>query len=510
MENMRVMRLQPTMRMIWEEMTDAGFDCILDGQIQERNYRCVRPYSPTAPLQRDVIYILDREAVSAFPTDVYAFVCDCPVSGGAEHISCQEGQLRAVLETLLDLFSRLQQMEMELDDLVFRGTSLDALCEVGAKMLGNPICIHDDWFVMIARSSRLPEVLPPDTILSSSREFVPHLIVDDFKFDSDYRETYTYKTTQLWSASPDAPPCLYVNLWAGSVYCGRLLVVKMHRDFRELDYLIAQVLTQRVMTVLRRTLPGEDRPLRSMDDVVYELLTQGHSESQDVNRLTEMLGWNKQDELLCIRIKSQQPDVTVTMEHLLHSDLFRAFPGSYILLTEHQQCVIMNVTGEPVDYPELRHRLAPMCRDYCLYAGISSPVRGLRELHLAYHQADVALNRAFRLQNDRWIIPFSDCGLDYLLNHMEAPLLLNHLVSPELKKLISHDREKGTQYFDTLRTYLIQERDIPRTSEALIIHRTTLLYRLKKIRSLTGLELEDANVRLYLLLSLRILEKEMQ
>ena len=73
---------------------------------------------------------------------------------------------------------------------------------------------------------------------------------------------------------------------------------------------------------------------------------------------------------------------------------------------------------------------------------------------------------------------------------------------------MDYDREKGTPYFETLREYLLQERDIPRTSEALIIHRTTLLYRLKKIQSLIQVNLEDPWQRLQLMLSLWILDND--
>lgn len=56
--------------------------------------------------------------------------------------------------------------------------------------------------------------------------------------------------------------------------------------------------------------------------------------------------------------------------------------------------------------------------------------------------------------------------------------------------------------------YLLCERDIPKTSQALIIHRTTLLYRLKKMESLVSLNLEDPDQRLYLQLSLWILDRQ--
>ena len=48
----------------------------------------------------------------------------------------------------------------------------------------------------------------------------------------------------------------------------------------------------------------------------------------------------------------------------------------------------------------------------------------------------------------------------------------------------------------------------PRTYEALIIHRTALLYRLKKIQSLIHINPDGPWQRLYLTLSLWILEKE--
>ena len=48
---------------------------------------------------------------------------------------------------------------------------------------------------------------------------------------------------------------------------------------------------------------------------------------------------------------------------------------------------------------------------------------------------------------------------------------------------------------------------IPKTAQDLIIHRTTLLYRLKKLMPLLGVDLDDPWKRLYLMLSLFIMER---
>jgi len=198
------------------------------------------------------------------------------------------------------------------------------------------------------------------------------------------------------------------------------------------------------------------------------------------------------------------------MEHVLHSDLFRIFPEGYILFAGHEQCVILNLTRCQVSGAFVRHRLAPLCRDYCLYAGISSPVSDIRELNLAYYQAYVALEKAFRLHSEKWIIAFSECAMEHMLEKLDSPLPARSLISPELLAMMEHDRQKGTQYFETFREYLLNERDIPKTSEKLIIHRTTLLYRLKKIQSVMNVNLEDPWVRLYLMTSLWILDQQKQ
>ena len=132
---------------------------------------------------------------------------------------------------------------------------------------------------------------------------------------------------------------------------------------------------------------------------------------------------------------------------------------------------------------------------------------GVDELRYAFRQTAIALEQAFFLRNERWVIPFSTIVLDYALRKLPGDLPPGYMVAPELLELLDYDRKKGTEYFGTLRTWLLCERDIPRTSEALIIHRTTLLYRLKKIQAQTGLNLDDPDERLYLLLSLKMLSQ---
>ena len=508
MEERELKHLYPTLDMLAEELNQAGFTCRVAREAGARRFRGARQFSAEGQIAPDVICVVGPEDAAAFRGSDLACVSAIPVQGKGGCILCMNRTPQALLDALLDIFERCREMEARIDELVYRNAEPRQLCQLGAELLENPLCIHDDWFVMVARSSELSEVMPPDYVRSSSKEFIPRAIVEDFKNDGDYLETYVHRDARLWDAAPQGLRCLYANLWEGSVYRGRLLVVQHRRGFRKLDYTLAELLAQRALMLLDRRRTGQDRAYRSMDDVVLDLLNGRSPQPQEEGQLMAMLGWKRDERLLCMRLESQMQSEAGVVDHALHSDLFQVFPQGYILFSGHQQCVLLNLDRQALTLPMLRHRLSPLCRDYCLYAGISSPVRGTGELPIAYLQSRVALEKAFQLGGERWAIPFSDCALEYMLGRTREAMPLRHLVAPEMRILIEHDHQKGTQYYQTLRAYLLNEREITRTAEALIIHRTTLLYRLRKMQSVASIDLDDPKRRLDLLISLWILDSQ--
>lgn len=505
METMRPTPLYPTLPMLAESLTQAGWDCAMSLSDPQQSYRGIRLYHRQQKLQKDVLYLL-RPTETDFPFDCYSYLCSAPLPGTANHIICPSHPDEVIMDQILEVFSQFRDWEEAMELLLYRSASLQELCELGAKFLENPVCIHDDWFVMTAMTADFAQILEPEYLMSSAKGFIPRSVVEAFLYDSDYLETYAHHGAKIWQA-PRQADSLYVNLWDGSVYKGRLLVARKNRDFLQRDFLVAEALTQRAVMLLRRKQPGNEDIHQNMDDILFSLLQGKQTEPAALSYLTEMLHWQKTDRLVCLRLKPQET-ITAIKNQLLHSDLFQHFPGSYILMSAQEQCVIINLNPHNITPEQIRHRLSSLCRDYCLYAGISFPATGLSELSAAYFQAGAAIERLFRLHGDMQILSFQECVLELLSRTPPAPLMPHHLISPELTALIDYDRENGTPYFETFREYLLQERDIPRTSQTLIIHRTTLLYRLQKIRSLIHVDLEDPWQRLYLTLSLWILEQK--
>lgn len=507
MDRTALIRYLPTMEIISEELTLAGWQYTTSIPNKQFSYRSVRLFTGQKELHPDILYALRPDEMN-FPTDRYSYICVTPTEGSANHICCQDQSPEAVLDLLLELFYRCQNQESLIDQLCFSGGTLQDLCDLGAELFENPVFIHDDWFILLGISAHAADIMVPEYVMTSSKGFVPGNILEDFKYDSDYQETFIYPDAQLWYSPDSATNSLYVNLFDNTVYRGRFLVVQQNRDFRQSDYVLAEVFAQRAVFILQRKLSDTTQPYQSMDDLVLNLLKGTLTDPSELSHLTTMLKWNRSDSFLCIRLKSQLENENPVMDHIVHSNLFRLFPNSYILFANYEQNLILNLSKNDILPSQVPHILAPFCRDYCVYAGYSSPMKGMSELHQAYLQAGIALDAAFQLRSERWIIPFSECTLDYICSNLNSALSLEHLIAPELYTLLEYDQQNGTAYFETFRTWLLCERSIPKTSEKLFIHRTTLLYRLEKIESLFGIKTDDPWNRLYLMLSLWILENK--
>jgi hypothetical protein len=78
-------------------------------------------------------------------------------------------------------------------------------------------------------------------------------------------------------------------------------------------------------------------------------------------------------------------------------------------------------------------------------------------------------------------------------------------LSGELKCLIDHDQDHGTEYVATLRAFLDGLGDPARAAPLLHVHVNTVRYRMRRIVEMTGLDLLDPDTRLAVELELRTL-----
>ena len=76
----------------------------------------------------------------------------------------------------------------------------------------------------------------------------------------------------------------------------------------------------------------------------------------------------------------------------------------------------------------------------------------------------------------------------------------------EVSVLEAYDKETGSELLKTLDRFLLYVDDPVTAANSLNIHRNTLLYRINKIKKLTGLDLKNGNQRLRIQFYLKLAE----
>ena len=94
---------------------------------------------------------------------------------------------------------------------------------------------------------------------------------------------------------------------------------------------------------------------------------------------------------------------------------------------------------------------------------------------------------------------------------LRMPLLLKNiegrsdLIAKEIRELAAHDKEKDTQYCETLYHYLTCCRSLKKTCDALFTHRNTVLYRIRRIQDDFHIPLDEPAVHTDLLLGISLI-----
>ena len=134
--------------------------------------------------------------------------------------------------------------------------------------------------------------------------------------------------------------------------------------------------------------------------------------------------------------------------------------------------------------------------------GIGRPVDALIGLRDSYREARQALSMARRLAEPNPLY-FGDLNVYRLLFQLEYSPDLISFCQETIGKLIEYDRAQGTDLVETLSAYFAHKSNLSQTAEALFVHRNTLLYRMERIREISGLDLDNPETRLSIQLALR-------
>jgi sugar diacid utilization regulator len=143
---------------------------------------------------------------------------------------------------------------------------------------------------------------------------------------------------------------------------------------------------------------------------------------------------------------------------------------------------------------------------WALTVGVGGPCREPAEIAGSYAQARRAVEAAQRFGRRGQVVAFEDLGLYRLLFQVANPAELDGFVEQVLGELRAYDARHQGDLVLTLGAFLRNNASPQATARELAVHVNTVSYRLQRIRTISGLNLDESEDRLLAGVALKILE----
>lgn len=237
----------------------------------------------------------------------------------------------------------------------------------------------------------------------------------------------------------------------------------------------------------RRMEDSNDRSLlHSM--LFLELLHTAPERETELQQRIEELHWQESPRMQLLCCQSME-DIS------LFEQLRRRYPTARWTVAEEQWLLLLY--PDEGEFGEGSVPLEQMMTELGLRGGCSWFFDRLKDLPYAWQQARIALERGGGALTDyASVFAFHVCTLSW----DEMP----HYLHPAIELLARYDRSHDGNLLDTLEAYLSGPEQPVEAAARLYISRSTLFYRINRIRELCGLQFATGEERMNLLLSLRL------
>lgn len=395
-------------------------------------------------------------------------------------------QKSAVLNFVQRLFDRLDDWTQSLRQAAETGVEAEDLLTQASDMLQNPIVLLDERGHIVAASERRD-------VLSLNERFLPAAASENTK---------TLNIVQKLG-DPVSPDALFVYMQSGTSFytllcsaADRPLYASDELVFTSLAGYLRLMLSQRSLRfgIFRKHREGE-----AAAEVFRALLSQDQSE-QTAKEVLHRLGWDENCEYAVIAIEPEDRSLRAA-----HADAI-----CDALEDELEACsafamlpvIVAVIQAGHMEEETLLAKLRSIAQAQKIRIGVCESLMGFSCFPERLEQAKRAINAAV----DRGgVARYSEMIEDELVRESCATFPSELICMRSVLALAQFDLAHGTSYLETTEQYIGHHFNAVKTANALFIHRSTFLYRLERIKTQFGLDLDrEKPSLLHLLLSLKI------
>lgn len=396
------------------------------------------------------------------------------------------------------LLERSSRIHQRLTELVLQGGGFVELAQTLAELVERGVSIETPDFRLLAFAEwGLTDQARQESI---SQMRTPAKLIEKLEQRGDLAQLRTARRPIHIAPMPEVGMTLeriVAPIMVGGQNYGYTWLIANSRPLGELDRMAIESAATIAALILLRQQAIEETENRLKGDFLIRLLQGDLDESVLLYTSRQFnLNFDKPHQVFVLGRGSAC--------QLSLSDLMRNFKAGV-----REQNILMSILGNEIvavaehKEPEIRTLLSQLIAPYPdLWGGIGQPNRNPLKLRLSYNQAHEAMEIARLLKPVQRFLAFEELGYLHLLYKVPLEEIEHYSFAQKLKPLLTDPRHH--ELLITLETYLQLGGNALATARQLHIHRSTLLYRLKRIETLCGVDLSDINMHTDLRISIQL------
>ncbi|AEF85575.1 hypothetical protein TREPR_1549 [Treponema primitia ZAS-2] len=418
-----------------------------------------------------------------------------------------------IYDIVQNIYSRFDKWDADLLEALNHNRDIQAMLDASDNIFNNPLILHDNYYKVISFSKKYTDAFPRMPYILQEKD-ADHIDLSEY-------DIYSMQRAVLFPTSITGVRSLYVNIFQKNRLQYRLLVLEYSRKFNPSDSALLEHLAERVQPIITGSSADAARQM-VLPNIIRNILIGEFTDAVSIKELLGTFNWIDDYQYVCMKVFFDSSYDEHPALSFIEAGIKEIIPEACVFEYDAAVAVFINMNDMGENIPDAKidsfdgfsgekvDRFSVIMGTFLinnnLKAGISDKFSGFDTLKLYYRQAELALKAGNRSSPLAHLYYFKNIVKSLILDFCAGEFPPSMICSPELIKLRDYDRKHKADLFRTLLKYLENHLNITGTAIELSIHRSTLTYRLERIREISGLNIEDSSNQWYLLLSFKLLE----
>jgi len=468
------------------EISPAG------GSVSIEDYRFGWAYPLTSPTDNSRLFLvvagdLEPNDEQRFLLTVLAQLCGTVITK-AELLATERGTaeemagLNSRLESTVSTLTKVMDTHRQLNEVAASDRGEAGIAEVLHRLCGLPVIIQDAHGNVRATAGPVGDAVNDKESPEARKELVRVL--------ANLRQAVYRRNAWLVLATP------HIDVR------GVIALIDPERKATEGDLAALEYAATVLSMELARLRSIAEIELRTHRDFAEELLA--GAEETAVKATAHALGYDAQRPHRAIIVTgARRARISDSFLRTVNRQV-RAFDVASLVVGRSDYVIVM--AHRDVAWAELHGAISgELGKETCRLA-IGSRYPNIWEIHHSYREAQFVTDLSSSITSSftEPVLSFEELGIYRILSSVTNLTEVERFMKEKLGTLIDYDNDHRSALVLTLARYFDCGCKYDETAERMMIHRSTLKYRLQRIRELTGYNLTDGSTRFDLHLATRI------